>query len=595
MRQKRLFKWLGVTVLFLLAACSDRLHTGDIPSEDVLSDTSLSTQADALVWKRVAVSTDDAEEVVSTGSVTLNSIDLDFGSNASGSTAVGTRFTGISIPKGAQIQSAYLYFLPKEATSGTTTLQIAAQASDNAGTFTNTARNVTSRTRTANISWSVPAWSAPTTLDDPAVRSPNLASVVQTVVNRSGWLENNALAFIIQGSGERIAHSFDGEAGNKPALEISYTIPNPPRPSCLDSSTTLLTPSGDYTTTYKVAGMPKYTGVNAKNARFLAKQVNGDTPLNIGKNSLEGYICVSGGFYDSGLSDAAFWDCDYIVVKNSDGTTNTTATNNARATCRSNGQFHGNGGNGIKVGYYPPDQAAYEIPNVTVEGIAVDVTGDGIAFKDGTNNWKFRNSYIRHAGDDAVESDFFNNGFVDNILVDWAYTGFSCRRGSKSVDRAVTMTIQNSLLALKRQEGTASESNPNVYANDPNHNELFKWNRNAKTGPATTGCKLTLKNNVFLLTTSAADYIYPEDDPEVTWDAFNEAACQNNTIIYLGSNTTYKDYIKSLETRFPNCFSVKFADTGGLNLWKSKRANWFDNNPEFEYYRTREPAGATIN
>lgn len=74
------------------------------------------------------------------------------------------------------------------------------------------------------------------TLQHSAVKSPNLPSIVQTVVNRSRWQSGNALAFIIGTDGLRVAHAFDGEPGNKPALEVIYTTDAPPPaiPSCLE-------------------------------------------------------------------------------------------------------------------------------------------------------------------------------------------------------------------------------------------------------------------------------------------------------------------------------------------------------------------------
>ena len=564
-------------------------------------------QTDELVWKRVAASSDDAEETLSTGNTVLDSIDLDLGGNASGRTAVGVRFTGTSIPQGAQIKTAYLSFLPSAAGSSAAIMQIYAQAADNAGNFgSSVSNNITRRDLTTGVTWTVPAWNTTMDLQSPEVRSPNLASIVQAVVDRSGW-QGDAISFVIEGSGERVAYSFEGASGNKPALEITYVsteTPPPPPPtqatSCLSTTANRLTPQGTYNTTYPVEGQPANTDVQAEAAKFLAKQTDGKTPFIIGKNASTGDICVHGGYYDSGLPDTAFWDCGDIELNN-DPKITTPEETRARNDCEARGNFHGKGAQGIKAGYYPPDETAFQTPNITIEGIAVGTTGDGVAFKAGTDHWTFRDSYVRHAGDDGVESDFFNNGLIDNVLVDWAYSGISCRHGSKSSQRPVTLTVQNSLLALKRQEGTASQRNPDVFYGNPNHNELFKWNRSNGDYTATTGCKLVLKNNVFLLTTNAADYIYPEDDPKVNWDAFNESACQNNTVIYLdsthgtisynGSNISYKQYLQSLENRFPNCFTVKF-DTIGLDLWKSKRGDWFDKNPEFSAYKNSEPAGA---
>ena len=76
------------------------------------------------------------------------------------------------------------------------------------------------------------------TLQSPEIKSPNLKSIVQPLVNGS---EITALTFIIKGSGHRVAKSFDSGTGGVPALEIFYTPPQPPKPplaNCLKATST---------------------------------------------------------------------------------------------------------------------------------------------------------------------------------------------------------------------------------------------------------------------------------------------------------------------------------------------------------------------
>ena len=38
-------------------------------------------------------------------------------------------------------------------------------------------------------------------------------------------------------------------------------------------------------------------------------------------------------------------------------------------------------------------------PNAVVQRVAIDTAGDGLSIQDGSPNWTFRDSYIRHVGD----------------------------------------------------------------------------------------------------------------------------------------------------------------------------------------------------
>ena len=49
--------------------------------------------------------------------------------------------------------------------------------------------------------------------------------MIQEIVNRPGWLEGNALAILITGSGRRTAEAFDGAAGGAPLLHVRYRGP----------------------------------------------------------------------------------------------------------------------------------------------------------------------------------------------------------------------------------------------------------------------------------------------------------------------------------------------------------------------------------
>jgi Ca2+-binding RTX toxin-like protein len=48
---------------------------------------------------------------------------------------------------------------------------------------------------------------------------------VQEIVDRQGWAPNNDMAFIITGTGERTAESYDSDASAAPLLHIEYHVP----------------------------------------------------------------------------------------------------------------------------------------------------------------------------------------------------------------------------------------------------------------------------------------------------------------------------------------------------------------------------------
>ncbi len=172
---------------------------------------------------RVSAGSDDAEER-SSGSMSLNSSDLELTTDGSRQQVVGLRFAGVQVPAGATVTSAWVQFRADEvSSSAAASLTIKAEASDNAPTYSSASGNVTSRATTGSVAWSPPQW---TTKNEagPAQRTPELASLVQAVVGRSGWAQGNAVALQISGTGTRTADSFEGGASFAPLLHIEYTI-----------------------------------------------------------------------------------------------------------------------------------------------------------------------------------------------------------------------------------------------------------------------------------------------------------------------------------------------------------------------------------
>lgn len=161
--------------------------------------------------RSIIAGSDDAEEVVSTGAMTLTSTDLEITYDTANQ-HVGMRFQLVNVPRGATIQSAVLEFTCDESSSGAGSVTIFGQAIDNAPTFSTSTGNISSRALTSNsVSWTFnEAWVAGTKYN-----SSDLKNVIQEVVNRGGWNANNNLVIIITSdlttkSNSRTAEAYEG-------------------------------------------------------------------------------------------------------------------------------------------------------------------------------------------------------------------------------------------------------------------------------------------------------------------------------------------------------------------------------------------------
>jgi hypothetical protein len=171
----------------------------------------------------VGVAADDAEERASTGAVNLTSGDLNLGQDGAAVQTVALRFTGIAVPAGATITRAWVQFQVDEVSTAAAQVTVAGEAADDAAAFTTIARGLSTRERTAaTVAWTPVAW--PTvgarTADQ---RTPDLAAVLQEIVDRSGWTSGNAVVLLVTGSGTRVAESFNGGAARAPVLHVEYT------------------------------------------------------------------------------------------------------------------------------------------------------------------------------------------------------------------------------------------------------------------------------------------------------------------------------------------------------------------------------------
>ncbi|SNT37324.1 hypothetical protein SAMN05421757_1131, partial [Tropicimonas sediminicola] len=176
---------------------------------------------------RVASGTDDAEERGSSGRMYLDSTDLELATDGTSEQTVGIRFTGINIPQGATITNAYIQFQSDEVDTGLVSLTIRGEDSDSAAVFGAADNDISTRATTdASEAWAPVAW---TTVGAAGLdqQTPDLAAIVQEIVDRAGWAALNDLVFVISGSGTRTAEAYEGDADGAPLLHIEWMPAGP--------------------------------------------------------------------------------------------------------------------------------------------------------------------------------------------------------------------------------------------------------------------------------------------------------------------------------------------------------------------------------
>ena len=170
-----------------------------------------------IVTRQIAASADDAQEIASTGSNSLNSSTNLLGNNIIN----GLRFREMAIPQGATILEANLVFTANNSNTGSAPLTIKGENADESGIFTGGAYNISGRTTTSqSVSDDEPSWTS-----NVQYKTPDLTNIIQAIVNRSNWKIGNDLSLIISGSGQRRAYSFDNSPAQAPILnvKVKYT------------------------------------------------------------------------------------------------------------------------------------------------------------------------------------------------------------------------------------------------------------------------------------------------------------------------------------------------------------------------------------
>lgn len=161
----------------------------------------------------IAASTDDADQAA--GAVTTNATTLN--ANAT-SQYIGLRFLNVTIPQGATISAATLNVYFTSASFDSPNVLIYAEDVDDAATFTTGANDISGRTlTTANVAWNA------SNIGTGSKTSPDIATVIQEIIDRPGWASGNDIVIIIKGNSASSAMRIATYDSANPEAQINIT------------------------------------------------------------------------------------------------------------------------------------------------------------------------------------------------------------------------------------------------------------------------------------------------------------------------------------------------------------------------------------
>lgn len=173
---------------------------------------------------------DSGRAVTNDGVVSLTDLALPPGSHSNNDEwCIAARFTGVTIPQGATINSASFQmraFGTYNASPNTVRFYVSAQASDNAAALAATVGNLATGTRPRSTAFATVTLSS---VIDGTWYSVDVTSVVQEIVNRVGWVSGNAIAIQVDTHEDTTLgewqefYPYDRDAASAPKLDIDYS------------------------------------------------------------------------------------------------------------------------------------------------------------------------------------------------------------------------------------------------------------------------------------------------------------------------------------------------------------------------------------
>lgn len=139
----------------------------------------------------------------------------------------GMRFTGVTIPQGATINSARLDVICR-ADQSTTVVRsnLRGEAVDNAAQFSTEANYIGRARTTALVVWdNIVAWVVESTY-----ASVDISAIIQEVVDRELWVSGQSLVIFWEEDGSdngawRFGYSYDGDSAKGVTLVVGFTPP----------------------------------------------------------------------------------------------------------------------------------------------------------------------------------------------------------------------------------------------------------------------------------------------------------------------------------------------------------------------------------
>ena len=217
---------LLLALLLILVGCAELLdlddyHAGPISPNAILCSCECESPIDPNAEPSknpITAGADDAMQgsTQATAALTGNALELGLGNS------VGLRFPQLGIPPKATITSAFIQFTSTVLLTVPTVLSIHLVDPLNAAPFT-ASTNLHGLTGFgAVVPWEPGAWAVDETGANE--RTPDLAGLLQPMVGAQQYAPENAVAFIITGSGHRVARSFEGSTTKPeaPFLVVEY-------------------------------------------------------------------------------------------------------------------------------------------------------------------------------------------------------------------------------------------------------------------------------------------------------------------------------------------------------------------------------------
>ncbi|MEE9333387.1 MAG: PilC/PilY family type IV pilus protein [Granulosicoccaceae bacterium] len=160
---------------------------------------------------------DDAVQNIATKAVTLTDSTLSTQDTNGAQQTIGLRFRGVKVPQNAVVVSAALELTTTTEITDTQNLYIRVENTDHAATFQSSDENITDRNYSQSVTWSSGAVAA-----GESAFTADLTNLVKQVVDRSGWVSGNAMAFSVDGAGARVFHSIDTSEAAGARLIVYY-------------------------------------------------------------------------------------------------------------------------------------------------------------------------------------------------------------------------------------------------------------------------------------------------------------------------------------------------------------------------------------